>query len=71
MVSCLTDNCYIMRGCRGGMKRLIRRQNPYLLDIHGDAEHIAHNSAKLFFQKVENLTEGFSNDIYYGIHNQH
>lgn len=62
------DNCYTMRGCRGGIETLIRKENPHLLDIHGDVVYIAHNSAKLFFQRFDNLLEGFSSDVYYDIH---
>lgn len=65
MVSCLMDNCYKMHGYRGGVETLIRRENPHLLDICGD---VAHNSAKLCFQKFDNLNESLLSDIYYDIY---
>lgn len=67
IVSCLLDNCNTMRGCQGGVEKLIRNKNPNLLDIHGDTVHIVHNSAKTFFNHFDGYMEGISSDLYYDI----
>ncbi|KAL8605557.1 hypothetical protein ACOMHN_031494 [Nucella lapillus] len=36
IVSCLMDNCNVMRGKKGGLETLIRDEQPHLLDVHGE-----------------------------------
>lgn len=55
VISCMMDNCNVMRGCRGGVEKLCRDKNPQLLDISGDTLHVINNAAKALFQPVEEL----------------
>ena len=68
VVSCLMDNCSVMRGVRSGVEARIRKErNQYLLDINGDTVHIVSNAAKAFCQPFGQLTENFSSDVYYDL----
>ena len=64
-VSCLMDNCNVMRGTRGGVETLARRKNPQLLDVHGDTVHIVSTIAKEFCRPFESYLEDLSNDLFY------
>ncbi|KAL8560392.1 hypothetical protein ACOMHN_006123 [Nucella lapillus] len=65
IVSCLMDNCNVMRGKKGGLETLIRDEQPHLLDVHGDTVHIVSNAAKEFCKPFSNYLEGFASDVYY------
>ena len=65
IVSCLMDNCNVMRGEKKGVEAILRRKNPDLLDIHGDTVHIVSNAAKSLCVPFESYAEEFANDIYY------
>jgi hypothetical protein len=67
IVSCLMDNCATMRGVRGGVETLLRKDNPNLLDIAGDTVHTVANAAKQLFQPFEGYMENISSDIYYDL----
>lgn len=56
-----------MRGTKKGVETLMRKENPHLLDIHGDIVHIVSNSAKKFFAQFDNFIENFVNAAYYDI----
>ncbi|KAL8598306.1 hypothetical protein ACOMHN_035256 [Nucella lapillus] len=65
IVSCLMDNCNVMRGKKGGLETLIRDEQPHLIDVHGDTVHIVSNAAKEFCKPFSNYLEGFASDVYY------
>ncbi|KAL8567855.1 hypothetical protein ACOMHN_058977 [Nucella lapillus] len=65
IVSCLMDNCNVMRGKKGGLETLICDEQPHLLDVHGDTVHIVSNAAKEFCKPFSNYLEGFASDVYY------
>lgn len=67
LVSCLMDNCNVMRGKKGGVETLMRAQNPNLLDVSGDTVHIVSNAAKDFCRPFGNYVETVCSDIYYDI----
>ncbi|KAK7093163.1 hypothetical protein V1264_008806 [Littorina saxatilis] len=65
VVSCLMDNCNVMRGKKGGVETLIRKENKHLLDVHGDTVHIVSNAAKDFCKKFDSYLETLAGDLFY------
>lgn len=67
LVSCLMDNCATMRGVKGGVETLLRKENPDLLDIAGDTVHTVANAAKVLFKPFDGYLESIASDIYYDL----
>ena len=67
IVSVLMDNCSTMRGIRGGVETLIRKKNPYLLDVSGDTVHMVNNVAKTLLNCVDKTVPSFAMDLFYDI----
>lgn len=63
-ISVLMDNCNVMRGKKSGVERLIRKENPALLDISGDTVHMASNAAKALFAPFAGFVEDFCRHVF-------
>ena len=69
-VSCLFDNCNVMRGIKGGVETLARQANQNLLDIGGETVHLVHNAASHFFAVMEKEflpLQALASDLFYDI----
>ena len=53
VVSVLMDNCNTMRGKKGGVETLIRKEQGSLLDIGGETIHVVHTSASHMFAEFD------------------
>ncbi len=69
-ISCMMDNCAVMRECNGGVERLIERKNKHLLDIHGDTIHIVNNAAKELLKPFNEYVQNTADNIFYDIQKQ-
>ena len=53
VISVMMDNCSVMRGVKNGVEALIKKVNPFLLNVSGDTVHMINNAASDFFTPIE------------------
>ena len=68
-ISVFMDNCAVMRGKKSGVETRIRKDNPNLLDGHGDTVHIVNNAAKKFATVHGGDLELLASNVFYDIQN--
>ena len=65
LVSVLMDSCNVMRGSKGGLETLIRKNKaPHMLDVDDDLCHHAHNAAKAFCELFQIYVEQLLASLY-------
>ena len=64
LISVLLDSCNTMIWKNSGLETCMREKADHLLDIDGDAVHLAHNAAKAFSAPCHYFLEGLFNDIH-------
>ena len=69
-ISVFMDNCAVMRGKKSGVETRIRKDNPNLLDVHGDTVHIVNNAAKKFATVLGGDLELLASNVFYDIQNK-
>lgn len=64
LTSVLLDSCNVMRGKQSGLETLLRKKNPHLLNIDGDACHHLHNASKRFCDPFKEHVEDLFRALY-------
>ena len=67
LVSDLSDSTNYVREKEGGLRKIVTKQSPQLLEIDSDLCHHIHNTVKQFCKPFECFVEKWNDDIHWNI----